>query len=57
MSSVQISIEQSPDLARWTPLGITLQNLGPATFTTELFQALIPIDGTPRKFGRLRYGP
>ena len=53
----KISIEQSLDLATWTTLGITLQNLGPATPTTELIQALIPTGGAPRKFGRLRYGP
>lgn len=49
--------EQSVDLQTWSPLGITYQNLGPATATTELIQALIPINSEPRKFGRLYYTP
>ena len=49
--------EQSLQLQTWTPLGITYANLGPASSTTELIQALIPINGEPKKFGRLRYSP
>ena len=41
----------------WTRSGIVYQVLGPASTTTELVQALIPISGAPKKFGRLRYTP
>ena len=41
----------------WNSAGITYEDMGPANSTTELIQALIPIDGAPKKFGRLRYTP
>jgi hypothetical protein len=53
----KVFVEQSVNLNTWSTLGITLLNLGPATPSTELFQALISIDGAPRKFGRLHFGP
>jgi hypothetical protein len=53
----KISAEQSLELQLWSPLGITYQNLGPASSTTELIQALIPTGGAARKFGRLLYTP
>lgn len=41
----------------WTSSGIIYQVIGPASATTELVQALIPISGASKKFGRLRYTP
>jgi hypothetical protein len=41
----------------WNSTGITEEDMGPASSTIELIQALIPIDGAPKKFGRLRYAP
>ncbi len=38
----------------WSSTGITYEDMGPAGSTSELIQALIPIDGAARKFGRLR---
>lgn len=53
----KVFAEQSLQLQQWTNTGIIYQVLGPASATTELIHALIPLDGAPKKFGRLRYTP
>lgn len=53
----KVFVEQSLDLQLWTTTGISYQSLGPANATAELIQALIPIDGALKKFGRLHYTP
>jgi hypothetical protein len=53
----KVFAESSIDLQQWSTTGISYDDMGPASSTTELIQALIPINGAPKKFGRLRYSP
>ncbi len=53
----KVFAEESTDLETWTTSGITYDDLGPASTTTELIEAVIPMDGATRLFGRLHYTP
>ena len=53
----KVFAEASTDLQTWTTAGITYEDLGPASATTELIQAVIPMNGAPAIFGRLHYTP
>jgi hypothetical protein len=52
-----ILVEQSLDLQMWTTSGVTLQDLGLISGFAEMYQAVIPINGATKKFGRLRFNP